>query len=81
MAAAIGELSRSHVAPRQEVGGLSQSYGFTLEDIARTVLPSWLERHLQVQASHSNENLPRRAPAKRKSICSRPAERTGRQFR
>jgi predicted RNase H-like nuclease (RuvC/YqgF family) len=34
---------------RREVGRLSDRFGFTLEDIARVVLPGYLERHLCVR--------------------------------
>lgn len=34
---------------RREVGRLSDRFGFTLEDIARVVLPGYLERHLGVR--------------------------------
>ena len=34
---------------RQEVGRLSEAYGFGLEDIARVVLPGWIYRHLQLE--------------------------------
>jgi hypothetical protein len=34
---------------RREVGRLSDTVGFTLEDIARVVLPGYLERHLGVR--------------------------------
>ena len=39
---AVGQL-------RREVGRLSDTVGFTLEDIARVVLPGYLERHLGVR--------------------------------
>ena len=42
LAVAIGEL-------RREVGRLSETIGFSLEDIARVVLPGWLYRHLSVE--------------------------------
>ena len=34
---------------RREVGRLSETYGFGLEDIARVVLPGWIYRHLNLE--------------------------------
>jgi len=34
---------------RREVGRLGETIGFGLEDVARVVLPGWLERHLNVR--------------------------------
>jgi hypothetical protein len=45
---AMAKLVESHAALRTEFGGLSQTIGFTIEDVARTVLPGWLERHERV---------------------------------
>jgi chromosome segregation ATPase len=45
MMRAIEELTKSQSSLRAEVGALSSAYGFTLEDVARTVLPAWLQRH------------------------------------
>ena len=45
---AVEELTRSHASVRTEVGALSGTFGFTLEDVARTVLPIWLDRHEQI---------------------------------
>ena len=42
---AVGELSDSVKMLKVEVGRLSETVGFGLEDIARVVLPGWLQRH------------------------------------
>jgi len=41
---------------RLEVGRLSETIGFGLEDIARTILPNWLYKHLNIEI----ESLERR---------------------
>lgn len=46
--AAVQKLSEGMDALRQEVGALSENVGFGLEGIARTVLPGYLERHLDI---------------------------------
>ncbi|NPV29899.1 MAG: hypothetical protein HPY58_09670, partial [Firmicutes bacterium] len=46
---AVAELADAVKKTRQEVGRLSQTVGFGLEDIARVVLPGYLERHLGVK--------------------------------
>src|SRR5262245_52584544 len=48
MMRAVEELTNSQAALRTEVGALSTAYGFTLEDVARTVLPSWVERNEKI---------------------------------
>ena len=44
----VRELSESVKELRVEVGRLGETVGFGLEDIARVVLPGWLQRHLNV---------------------------------
>ena len=46
---AIRKLAIGMNALRREVGRLSDTIGFGLEDIARVVLPGWLHRHLGVK--------------------------------
>jgi SMC interacting uncharacterized protein involved in chromosome segregation len=45
---AVAEMSGAITGLRRDVGGLSETIGFTLEDVARTIMPGWLERHLGV---------------------------------
>ncbi|MEW6771327.1 MAG: DUF3782 domain-containing protein [Bacillota bacterium] len=45
----MAELRVETKGTRREVGRLSDRFGFTLEDIARVVLPGYLERHLGVR--------------------------------
>ena len=45
----MAELGVAQKETRREVGRLSDRFGFTLEDIARVVLPGYLERHLGVR--------------------------------
>ena len=45
---AMEELTRSQASLGAEMGAFSSTYGFTLEDVARTVLPNWLERHERI---------------------------------
>jgi hypothetical protein len=45
MAARQGHLDRAMRDVRSEVGGLSQSFGFWVEDIVAADLPDWLEQH------------------------------------
>ena len=46
---AVRKLAIGMNALRREVGRLSDTIGFGLEDIARVVLPGWLHRHLGVE--------------------------------
>lgn len=45
----IEKLAEAVDALRKEVGRLSETVGFGLEDIARVVLPGWLYRHLGIE--------------------------------
>ena len=54
--AVVEKLANAVDALRVEVGRLAETVGFSLEDIARTVLPGWLYRHLGIEV----ERLERR---------------------
>jgi len=48
LAQAQAKTERSMREMRKEIGGLSAAIGFGLEDIARVVLPGYLERHYNI---------------------------------
>ena len=54
--AVVEKLANAVDALRVEVGRLAETVGFSLEDIARTVLPGWLYKHLGIEV----ERLERR---------------------
>ncbi|MBS7652969.1 hypothetical protein KEJ13_07570 [Candidatus Bathyarchaeota archaeon] len=45
----LGEFVAGLESLRTEVGRLSDTVGFGLEDVARVVLPGWLSRHLEME--------------------------------
>lgn len=47
--AAITKLTEAMTEMRKEIAGVGETIRFGLEDIARVVLPGWLERHEKVQ--------------------------------
>ena len=52
----VDKLAKAIAALQKGVGRLSETVGFGLEDIAKVVLPGWLQRHLEVEV----ETLERR---------------------
>ncbi len=49
LAEAVGKLTAAVHSLRNEMGRLSDTIGFGLEDIGRVVLPGWLHRHLGIE--------------------------------
>jgi DNA repair exonuclease SbcCD ATPase subunit len=45
----LNELAMSLKRLSEEFEGLKETVGFSLEDIARVVLPGWIERHLKIK--------------------------------
>jgi len=45
----LNELAMSLKRLSEEFEGLKETVGFSLEDIARVVLPGWIERHLRIK--------------------------------
>jgi len=54
---AMEKLAQAQTEMRKEIGGLGATIGFGLEDIARVVLPGYLERHYNIYVDELNRRF------------------------